>query len=183
MRSTALLITITFVLGCTSQPDTESQSVQEESGSTLSEPIPNEHVEHSPEPTKRPKSAEQLTTMFNETYQSDPKTAFVNFFDWHGVSQQSRRQILNGLLNLAYSPSPKDTYQLKNPALSIIDIERHSAELGLSVKEFKEAMPVSISHVFNFEIEKPNGIVIHTTLGIGQRDGNFYFYPDYYPDK
>ncbi len=44
-------------------------------------------------------------------------------------------------------------------------------------------MPVSITHVFQFEIEKPNGIVIHTTLGIGQRDENFYFYTDYYPDK
>lgn len=183
MRTTSLLITIIFLLGCKSQSDSQSQSVEDDSGSNVSEMRTVEFVESSLETTERPKSAEQLTSRFIQTYQSDPKTAFVNFFDWHDLPNQTRREILNGLVHLAYSAERKDTYTLENTALSIIDIERHSAELGLSVEEFKQSMPVDITHVFQFEIGKPNGIVIHVTFGIGQRDENFYFYPDYYPDN
>lgn len=180
---TFLLITITFVLGCTSQPNTESQGFQDDSGSKFSGLVTVDHVGSSIEPTERPKSAEQLTSMFIETYQSDPKTAFVNFFDWHDLSQQSRREILNGLLTLAYSANRKDACPIANTALSIIDIKRHSAELNMTVEEFNESMPVSISHVFEFESQRANGVVTHTVFGIGQRDGSFYFYPDYYPDN
>ena len=183
MRTATLLIMIIFLIGCNSQSDRQSQSVQDDSGSNGAKIVTEDRVESLLKLTERPKSAEQLTSMFIETYRSDPKTAFKNFFDWSDLSQQSRRKILNGLLSLSDSSDRNGTYTLENAALSIVDIERHSAELGLSVKEFQESMPVAITHVFQFEIEKPNGIVIHTTLGIGQRDEVFYFYPDYYPDR
>ncbi len=79
MRTTALLITIIFVLGCKSQADTQSQSIQDDFGSNVSEIVTVEFVESSLETTERPRSSEQLTSMFIETYQSDPKTAFANF--------------------------------------------------------------------------------------------------------
>lgn len=171
------------MLGCTSQPDTESQGIQDDSNSKLSGLVTVGHLESSMEPAERPKSAAELTSRFIETYQLDPKTAFVNFFDWHDLSQQSRREIVNGLLTLAYSAKRQDACPITNTALSIIDIKRHSAELNITVEGFNKSMPVSISHVFEFESQRPNGIVIHTVFGIGQRDGTFYFYPDYYPNN